>query len=149
MTCTKNLILPGILLIFIIACGYTVVNKSSTSSEYTNPQQDFNYTLDGLWTKREGSVDQHNGVVNTWILDYYLMINSNGTYGFSYDNRPHNISGNYYTDSDILTLVTDRNISKYQFRRDGAILMLNFISLEQIDERYFPARLEGQWKLKY
>ena len=93
----KNLILTiitSLLFIFIIACGYTVVNKSSISSEYSNPQQDFNYTLSGLWTKREGGVSQHNGEVNAWILDYYLLLNTNGTYGFSFDGRPYNISGN-------------------------------------------------------
>ena len=51
--------------------------------------------------------------------------------------------------SDTLTLITGRNISKYQFLREGEFLMLNFISLEQRDERYFPVRLEGNWKYKY
>ncbi len=148
----KNLILTiitSLLFIFIIACGYTVVNKSSISSEYSNPQQDFNYTLSGLWTKREGGVSQHNGEVNAWILDYYLLLNTNGTYGFSFDGRPYNISGNYHTDSNALTFVTGRNISKYQFLRDGEDLILNFISIDQRDERYFPVRLEGNWKIKY
>ncbi len=148
----KNLILTiitSLLFIFIIACGYTVVNKSSISSEYSNPQQDFNYTLSGLWTKREGGVSQHNGEVNAWILDYYLLLNTNGTYGFSFDCRPYNISGNYHTDSNALTFVTGRNISKYQFLRDGEDLILNFISIDQRDERYFPVRLEGNWKIKY
>jgi hypothetical protein len=143
------IIIAGSLFIFIIGCGYTVVNKSSTSSEYTNPQQEFNNTLIGLWTKREGGVRQHNGVVDAWILDYYLLLNSNGTYGFSFNGRPHNISGNYHTDSDTLTFVTGRNISKYQFLRDGEILILNFISLEQRNEKSFPVRLEGNWKIKY
>ncbi len=77
------------------------------------------------------------------------MFNSNGTYGFSYDNRPHNTSGNYYSNSDTLTLITEYYISKYQFSRDGDLLILKFINLEQIDERYLPARLEGNWKIKY
>jgi len=148
----KNLfliIITGLLIIFIIACGYTVVNKSSTSSEYADPQQEFNHLLNGLWTKREGGVDQRNGQVNAWILDYYLLLNSNGTYGFSFNGRPYNISGNYYSASDTLTLITGRNISKYQFLRDGEILILNFISLDQRDERYIPVRLEGNWKIKY
>jgi len=143
------IIITGSLFIFIISCGYTVVNKSSTSSEYTNPQQEFNNTLIGLWTKREGGVRQHNGVVDAWIIDYYLLLNSNGTYGFSFNGRPHNISGKYYTASDTLTFVTGRNISKYQFLRDGEILILNFISLEQRNEKSFPVRLEGNWKIKY
>ncbi len=65
----KLLILPGILLIFIIGCGYTVVNNSSKSSEYTNIQPNFNYTLSGLWTKREGGISRQNGVVDACILD--------------------------------------------------------------------------------
>jgi hypothetical protein len=143
------IIISGVLILFIFAGGYTVVNKSSTSSEYTNPQQDFNYLVSGHWTKREGGVNHHNGVVNAWILDYYLNFNSNGTYGFSYDNRPNKISGNYYLNSDTLRLVTDKFISRYQFSRDGDLLKLKFINLEQMNERYFPARLEGEWKLKY
>jgi hypothetical protein len=49
---------------------------------------------------------------------------------------------NYFLDSDTLSLVTDINTSKNQFRREGEILKLNFISLERRDERYFPPCLE-------
>ena len=141
------IIITGLFIIIATVYGYTVINKSS--SEFTNLQQDLNYTVSGLWTKREGGVSQHNGEVNAWILDYYLLLNSNGTYGFSFDGRPYNISGNYHTVSDTLTFVIGRNISKYQFSRDGEILILNFISLEQRNERSFPVRLEGNWKIKY
>lgn len=141
------IIITGLFIIIATVYGYTVINKSS--SEFTNLQQDLNYTVSSLWTKREGGVSQHNGEVNAWILDYYLLLNTNGTYGFSFDGRPYNISGNYHTDSNALTFVTGRNISKYQFLRDGEDLILNFISIDQRDERYFPVRLEGNWKIKY
>jgi hypothetical protein len=42
------IILTGLLLSLIIGCGYTVVKKSSKTSEYTNTQQDYNYKLNGL-----------------------------------------------------------------------------------------------------
>jgi len=92
---TFLIILTGLLLSFIIGCGYTVVKKSSETSEYTNTQQNYNYTLNGLWTKREGGTSNHNGVVNAWVQDYYLVF-SNGKYGFSFRDRFPNLSGNYY-----------------------------------------------------
>ncbi len=143
------IILSGLILIFIVGCGYTVVKKSTKSSEYTNTQQDYNYKLNGLWTKREGGTSNHNGRVNAWVQDYYLVF-SNGRYGFSFRDRSPNLSGDYYIVSDTLNLVTEDYIAKYKFSRDGTALILNFISFERKNEtRGFPVRLEGAWSPSY
>lgn len=47
------IVLTGLLFSFFTGCGYTAVKKSTKSSEYTNTQQNYIYTLSGLWTKRE------------------------------------------------------------------------------------------------
>jgi len=143
------IILTGLLLSYIIGLGYAVVNKSSKSSEYTNTQQDYNYKLNGLWTKREGGTSNHNGRVNARVQDYYLVF-SNGRYGFSFRDRFPNLSANYYIVSDTLNLVTEDYIAKYKFSRDGTSLILNFISFERKNEtRGFPVRLEGVWRPSY
>ncbi len=61
------IILSGLLFSFFTGCGYTVVKKSSKSSEYTNTQQNYSYTLSGGWTKRVG-------VGNAKYIDYYLKV---------------------------------------------------------------------------
>jgi hypothetical protein len=45
--------------------------------------------------------------------------------------------------------VTDRNISKYTFSIEGEYLRLNFISLERLDEKSYPPKLERNWRRKY
>ena len=142
------IILTGLLFSFFTGCGYTVVKKSSKSSEYTNTQQNFSCTLNGTWTRREGGTSNRNGRVNAWVQDYYLVF-SNGRYGFSFRDRFPNLSGNYYVESDTLTLVTEYNISKYKFRRDGESLVLKFINWEIINKNYRPVKLTGAWSPSY
>ena len=143
------IILIGFALNFNVGCGYTVLKKSYKSTEYTNTQQYYNYTLSGLWTQRKGGTSNHNGVVRAWVQDYYLIF-SNDRFGFSFRDRFPNLSGNYYIVSDTLTLVTENHISKYKFSKDATSLILNFISFERKNEtRGFPVKLEGVWTPSY
>jgi len=143
------IILTASLFGFFTGCGYTIVKRSSKTSEYKNTQQNYSYALSGYWTKREGGTPNHNGHVNAWIQDYYLVF-SNGRYGFSFRERFPDLSGNYYTESDTLILIAGNTISKYLFSRDGSSLILNFISFERQNEtRSFPIKLEGVWRPSY
>jgi len=140
------IILTGILLNFIIGCGYTVVKKSSKTSEYTNTQQNYSYTLSGRWTKRVNNTRGGNAT----YLDYYLNFYSNGIYDFSIRDHISNPSGNYYVESDTLTFATEYYVSKYQFSRDGTDLILSFISFEQRNRSNIrQSRLDGVWRIKY
>jgi hypothetical protein len=140
------IILTGLLISFFTGCGYTVVKKSSKSSEYTNTQQNYSYTLSGRWTKRVNNIRGGNAT----YLDYYLNFYSNGIYDFSIRDRISNPSGNYYVESDTLTFVTEYYISKYQFSRDGTDLILNFISFEQRNRSNIrQSRLDGVWRINY
>jgi len=140
------IILTGLLHSFIIGCGYTVVNKSSKSSEYKNTQQNYSYTLSGRWTKRVNNIRGGNAT----YVDYYLILFNNGTYSFSMQNHTSNLSGNYQIESDTLTFITDNYLSKYQFSRDGTDLILNFISFEQRNRSNIrQSRLDGTWRINY
>ena len=141
------LILTGLLFNFIMGCGYTIVKKSSKSSKYTDIQQDSRYIVSGLWTKRKNIMSKGG---RPSYADYYLLLNSDGRYGFSYRERPHNLSENYYyLESDTLTFATESYISKYKFSRDGELLILKFINLERLDEKHMLPNLEGAWSPSY
>ena len=135
-------IITGSLILFIIACGYTELNKSSTSSEYTNPQQDFNHLLSGLWTMRRGTTRAGDAK----YVDYYLLFHSDGRYGISMFDQFPNLTGNYIIESDTLSFVTEYFISIYQFSLEGQLLILRFINLEQLNEKYMLPNLEGRWR---
>ncbi|MCW8811381.1 MAG: hypothetical protein OQJ93_02550 [Ignavibacteriaceae bacterium] len=139
------IIITGLLLIFTYNCGYTVLNNSAKSAEPKITHTYSEHTLNGLWTKREG----HTRGGDAWVVDYYLDFFSDNSYGFSFDGRPNRISGNYFIESDTLMFVTDRNISKYTFSIEGEYLRLNFISLERLDEKSYPPKLERNWRRKY
>ncbi len=141
------IILIGFLFYLIIGCGYTLVKKSTKTSEYTNTQQNYSYTLSGLWTKRKNTNSKGS---RPSYVDYYLLFSSDGRYGFSMQDRAPNLSENYYyLDSDTLTFATESFISKYQFSRDGQYLILKFISLERLDVKYMLPNLEGAWSPSY
>ena len=137
------IILIGLALNFSFNCGYTVVKKSS---EYTNTQQNYSYTLSGLWTKRKNTNSKGG---RPSYVDYYLLFSSAGRYGFSMRDRAPNFSGDYYIESDTLALVTEYNISKYKFDREGEFLILKFINWEIINKNYRPVKLTGAWSPSY
>ncbi len=140
------IILSGLLFSFFNGCGYTVVKKSSKSSEYTNTQQNYSYTLSGLWTNRRNTNSKGG---RPSYVDYYLLFSSDGRYGFSMRDRNPILSGTYYIESDTLTLVTEYHISKYKFSREGEFLILKFINIEIINKNYRQPNFEGAWRPNY
>lgn len=125
-------------------CGYTIL---PTKSELANSTKNHpEYILDGQWSKLETVT---SGVDNGFeVITYNLIFSSNspagGSYGVSFDNPPI-ISGIYITSNDTLTFKNEYFVQKFSFDFKGKTLMLNFISLEQFDEKIFPLRLEGKW----
>jgi len=123
-------------------CGYTILSKPAKAEiVQTYPK----YLIDGLWIKTETGHDNEGMPLK---LEYNLLLNPDGSYGFDYHSPPNSTIGDYYISSDTLTLISEEIISKYLFDRNGKKLTLSFISFEQRKiTNVFPPTLEGEWHL--